>query len=93
MTPTERAKEIVRGDWTANFCNDDDCITDAEWRKLESIIAAALTEARAEGFREARDKASELTVDHNGCVNDECFKRNCATVLFDKIEALAPGEK
>lgn len=53
MTPTERAEKIVRWEWTANYCNGDDCITDAEWRKLESIIAAALTAARAEGWAEA----------------------------------------
>lgn len=103
MTPTERAKEIVRGDWTANFCNDNDCITDAEWRRLESIIAAALTEARAEGFRECRRKAEKIAraqkhippFDWDSSLEDKLaiYSNRTCEIIAESIEALTPEEK
>lgn len=94
MTPTERAKEIVRGGWTANYCNG--CITDKEWRKLESTIAAALTEARAEGFRECQEKAHEVAVRrvvHNPKLDYDAGWNRGAELIANEIKALAPEEK
>lgn len=58
--------------------------------ETREFIMEALKSAEECGYRRAVNDAKELTTDHNGCVNSECFKRNCAVVLFDQIESLTP---
>lgn len=80
MTPTERAEEIVEA-----FSGQTFSARQGEFW-LTTVIAAALTEARAEGFRECQTKAAKVADETIHLDGDHCD-------VGDQIKTLAPEEK
>jgi hypothetical protein len=80
MTPTERAWSIVRDFVGKTFHG----LGGELW--LVGAISNALTEARAEGFRECQKKAAKVCDDTVHLDGDHCD-------VGARIKALAPEEK
>ena len=80
MTPTERAEEIVK-----EYANNMFGSAGQAYAWLLNAIAAALTEARAEGFRECQTKAAKIA-DGRKFYDPEGW-------LAQEIRALVPEEK
>lgn len=98
MTPTERANgkalDLVEKFWIKNVAAIR--FKGHPKKSLVDVIAAALTEARAEGFRECQEKAHEVAVRrvvHNPKLDYDAGWNRGAELIANEIKALAPEEK